>query len=189
MKIIIRTGKPWSWTDSIRRNRLVLNFMEPGVGGISISEEQQFIKDSWGPLTPNVPWEHHQSWFHLWLSSELFEGDKLWWYSEDEWDGEELRSLKLLWLRVNWNSETFCRETWTNIFLNKDWPLTSDMKNQRVIQLFYKKIEHLYDQNEAQSTVLTACLRFIRDIHPGEDATRILNEITVLGDALEAVDE
>lgn len=190
MKLIIRTGKPWAWVDSIRRNRLVIDFMDSSVGGISIREEQQ-LKYSLESLPYDTPWGHHQSWFHLWLSSKLYEGlpeenDKLWWYSEDEWDGEELRSLKVLWLRVCWNSETFRRETWTNIFLNREWPLTPSMKTQRVIRSFYKKIEHLYDQNnEAQSAVLTACLRFIMDTHLGKDATRIFCEITDLGDVLQ----
>lgn len=197
MKLIIKTGKPWTWVDSIRRNRLVIDFKEPSVGGIYIHEEQQLINNSIGPLPPDTPWEHHQSWLHLWLSSKLFEDlpeekGKFWWYSDDEWDGEELRSLKLLWLRANWNSETFCRETWANIFRNKDWPLTHDMKTQKVIHSFLSKIVKFYDQNEAQSTVLSACFGFTRDKRPGKDATRILKEIPDLGDVLsveECVDE
>lgn len=185
MKFIIRTGKPWAWLDSIRRNRLVIGFMEPRLGGLYIGEEQQHV-ESLIPLSDDTPWEHHQLWFHLWLSSKLYEGhpkkDKLCWYSEDEWDGEELRSLKLLRLRANWNSETFCAKTWTNIFLNKEWPLNPRMKTQRVIQSLYRKVNHLFNVNEAQGTVLSVCFLFMRETYHGTNTPRILLAVAELGD-------
>jgi hypothetical protein len=136
MKFTLKTSKPWDWGNELRKNKLVLSIFDEGwKDGVSlenIGEVQQ----------PNSKWDYSESLFHAWISDALREGhpkpDKLWWYLDDDYDGVCYRSLKLLWLRLNWTDATFRRETWTNILFNKDWPVSEEMKERRIgLRLYY----------------------------------------------------
>lgn len=131
MKFTLKTSKPWDWGDELRNTKLVLSIFDEGrnYDGIYLETEEEV-------QMPNSKWSHSELLFHVWISDALREGhpkpDKLWWYSEDDYDGVYYRSLKLLWLRLNWTDATFRRETWTNILFNKDWPVFKEMKETRI---------------------------------------------------------
>lgn len=130
MKLTLKTSKPWDWGNELRKTKLVLSiFDERWKDGFSLETDEEVQQ-------PNGKWNHGESLFHVWISDALREGhqkpDKLWWYLEDDYDGVYYRSLKLLWLRLNWTDTTFRRETWTNILFNKDWPVSKEMKETRI---------------------------------------------------------
>ena len=130
MKLTLKTSKPWDWGIELRKTKLVLSIFDAGwKDGFSLETDEEVQQ-------PNGKWSHSESLFHVWISDALREGhpdpDKLWWYLDDYYDGVYYRSLKLLWLRLNWTDTTFRRETWTNILFNKDWPVSKEMKETRI---------------------------------------------------------
>ena len=79
--------------------------------------------------------------FGLCLTSELseeFNGkNRLWWYDETYYDGEEFRSVKLLWLKLCWNQDTFDRQFWKEVITEKSWPVTRRQRGFERIASFY----------------------------------------------------
>lgn len=206
MNITLRTSKPWKWIgNELRQTKLMLSVF----GDSEKKKDVSLVGDrrgegiiDWGDglclytkefvqRPNNAPYTNYSHLFHVWFTSHLREdlgsASKLWWYHDEYYDATHYRSLKLLWIRVNWTDETFCRETWQGILFNKTWPVTTEMRTRLVTHSLYTTILSVAEpRGSAAGTLADLLLRYYGHAIDSKNSFHVAEALILaeLGDVL-----